>query len=55
MEKCIACGSDVEHGTCCPGCGVYYGEPCVTCGERGYHTRDCKVLDEPGNENAAYL
>jgi hypothetical protein len=30
---------------CCVECGVYHGEECPECGQRGYHRRNCKLSD----------
>jgi len=29
---------------CCVECGVYHGDACPDCGERGFHTPDCPVV-----------
>lgn len=37
------CTLDNNHT--CIGCGVYHGEPCPVCKQRGYHKTDCSLSD----------
>ena len=32
----------------CTVCGVWHGDPCATCGGRGYHAAGCAESDEAG-------
>jgi hypothetical protein len=36
-EDCVLDGHN-----CCVVCGVYHGDPCETCGGRGFHKDGCK-------------
>lgn len=52
LALCDACGVLLVDDEC-PACHVYHGDPCGTCGRRGYHERTCSELD--GDDGAAYL
>lgn len=53
-ESCSECGSFVEYGSCCPGCGVLYGDPCPSCHERGYHEDYCPEMRSYGGASLGY-
>lgn len=55
LTECDACAVILNVNDTCPDCGVYHGEPCDVCGQRGYHARECSALDRPENDDAAYL
>lgn len=54
FNVCDACGCPLTDDTC-PQCGVHHGDPCATCGRRGYHQQTCSALDQEGNDSAPYL
>ncbi len=39
--NCELCRVKLDERDCCPECGTYHGEPCGSCGARGYHAFDC--------------
>lgn len=44
MPRCPLCWVPVAIGTCCPGCGTHFGDPCPACGRRGPHASYCPEL-----------
>ena len=46
LPRCPSRGMPVEPGTCCAGCGVYFGDPCPACGQPGYHADGCAEIEE---------
>lgn len=44
---CDACGIPLDSTDCCPQCGVWHADPCVSCGRRGYHKDDCPEIEQP--------
>ena len=44
---CDQCAVPLDPKTdTCPQCGVWHGDPCESCGRRGYHLHTCPVLEE---------
>ena len=40
--SCDLCTVPLDDRDSCPKCHAYHGEPCESCGRRGYHADDCQ-------------
>lgn len=45
-QSCESCSIPLDLTDCCPNCGVWHGDPCRWCGQRGYHKANCPELGE---------
>lgn len=49
-DRCDGCALPLDETATCPRCGVYHGDPCPTCGRRGYHAEWCNYTGDPWRE-----
>ena len=49
ITLCDLCRVPLTEFDTCPGCGVWHGDPCGTCGRRGYHVDHCPEIEGGAN------